>query len=612
MTLSQWLVILIIVVPIALLLLNKIGMDIAGLIVAVSLGLAQFAGAPILGNAHSPLESVKAISGFGQPVTITLMGLFVLTYGLDKTGVTRWIARSLLRLGGTSEWRLIGLFASTTALLSLVMNNLAAGALVLPTAMEVARRTQIRPSKLLMPVAYGSLLGGVATYFTTANIIISDMLPIAKPSQTPLHFLDFTPTGGLIAIIGIAFLTLFGKKLLPDRAPSAELLMVRPSGSELEERYHLDERLWELQILDSSNLSSKTLAEADIGRQFGITVAAIWRGRKAIFNPEPSQQLMPGDMLLVIGQAERVNNLSKLGLMIGRDLLNVGVSRRGVHFVELMPAPHSSAIGLSLKELGFRKKYGLTAVALWRKDRAYRTNVGDFELALGDSFLMIGPRTKIELLQRNPDFIVLESSSSDEPVQRRGAIIAGGAILAATAVSIAGVPVYLAMLVGAMAVVLLSVMSMDEAYRAVDWRPIFLIAGMYPASVALVQTGIAGLIGQALVHVFSGTGPLGLAAGVFLLSTVLNQFMGGQVTALVTGPIAISAAVAFNTNTHAIAVATAIGCSASFLTPIAHPVNILMMAPANYTFGDFIRVGWWLTVVCFGALLLGMVLFWHL
>ncbi|MGH9763226.1 MAG: SLC13 family permease, partial [Blastocatellia bacterium] len=196
MTLSQWLVILIVVIPISLVMMNKVGMDVAGLIIAVGFGLAQFLGASVLGPAHSRIDAAKSISGFGQPVIITLVGLFVLTYALDGTGVTRWIARSLLRLGGTSEWRLIGLFASVTAMLSLVMNNLAAGALVLPTAMEVARRTQVRPSKLLMPVAYGSLLGGVATYFTTANIIISDMLTIAKPAQRPLGILDFTPTGG--------------------------------------------------------------------------------------------------------------------------------------------------------------------------------------------------------------------------------------------------------------------------------------------------------------------------------------------------------------------------------------------------------------------------------
>ncbi|MGH9829508.1 MAG: SLC13 family permease, partial [Blastocatellia bacterium] len=409
-------------------------------------------------------------------------------------------------------------------------------------------------------------------------------------------------------VLGIACLAAMGRKILPDRAPAAEALMVRPSGTELEERYHLDERLWELRLLDDSPLGGKTIAQTDIGRQFGLTVAAIWRGRRAIFNPEPSQVILAGDMLLVVGQSEKVNNLTKLGMAMGRDLMS-GISRRGVHFVEVMPAPHSPALGRTLKDLEFRMKYGLTAVALWRKDRAYRTNVGDFELSLGDSLLMLGPRNRIERLQRNPDFIVLESSSTDEPIQRRGAIISCTTIAAAVIASVAGVPVYLAMLAGAIVCVLTSVINMDQAYHAIEWRAIFLIAGMYPASIALVHTGLAEAVGQGMVHLLSGLGPLGLAGGTFLLSVILTQFMGGQVTALVTGPIAISAALSFHTNPQAIAVATAIGCSVSFLTPIAHPVNILIVAPGNYTFSDFLKSGWWLTVVCFVGLLAGMVLF---
>src|SRR5262249_40130674 len=152
---------------------------------------------------------------------ITLFGLFIVTRCLDRTGVTRWIARRILGIGAKSEGRLIALFAATTAFLSLFMNNLAAGALILPSALDVSRHTKIKPSKLLIPVAYGSLLGGVATYFTTANIITSDLLAAANPPQAPLHILDFTPTGGLMAIAGIAFLAIFGRRLLPDREPSA-------------------------------------------------------------------------------------------------------------------------------------------------------------------------------------------------------------------------------------------------------------------------------------------------------------------------------------------------------------------------------------------------------
>ncbi len=201
---------------------------------------------------------------------------------------------------------------------------------------------------------------------------------------------------------------------------------------------------------------------------------------------------------------------------------------------------------------------------------------------------------------------------SDQPVNKQQALKAVAIIGAAIAASIAGVPVFLAMLTAAVVVFLAGLLTTEDAYRAVEWPAIFLIAGMYAVSKAMVETGLADWIGQQVVAVVLPYGPLGLAAGSYLLTAGLTQLMGGQVSALVTGPVAISAAISLHTNAQAMAVAAAIGCSASFFTPIAHPVNILMMTPGNYTFGDFFRVGWGLTVVCFVMLLVGMALFWHL
>jgi di/tricarboxylate transporter len=197
-------------------------------------------------------------------------------------------------------------------------------------------------------------------------------------------------------------------------------------------------------------------------------------------------------------------------------------------------------------------------------------------------------------------------------VQRPQAALSIGVIAAAIIAAAVGVPVYLAMLAGAIVLLLSGILSMEDSYRAIEWPAIFLIAGMYSVSIAMVNTGLAKLIGEALVSIVTPLGPLGLAAGAYVLSAGLTQIMGGQVTALVTGPIAISAAISLNTNPQAVAVATAIGCSASFFTPLAHPVNILMMAPANYEFSDFVHIGWRLTIVSFVMLVIGLLLFWRL
>ena len=219
MTFSQIFIILILIIPLIFVFLNKLREDVAAMLMAVSLGIAQYMGMGIVGPVNTPSAAGNALTGIGTPEVITLISLFILTACLDKYGLTKWIAEKLLSIGGRSESRMIGLFTLTAALLSMFMNNLAAGALLLPSALEASRESGIKPSKLLLPIAYGTMLGGAASYFATANIIVSGLLPLANPPQAKLQFLDFTPTGGLIAIVGIIFLTIFGKYILPNKEP---------------------------------------------------------------------------------------------------------------------------------------------------------------------------------------------------------------------------------------------------------------------------------------------------------------------------------------------------------------------------------------------------------
>ncbi|HVN53561.1 MAG TPA: SLC13 family permease [Anaerolineaceae bacterium] len=602
----------IIIVPLALAAANRLRVDLAALLMATSLGILQALGFGLLGPPGSPKDAIKAISGFSQPVIITLVSLFILTRSLDKSGLTRWLARHLIRLGKNNEGLLVTLLATTTALLSLFMNNLAAGALVLPGAIEVARRSGIPPSKLLIPVAFGSLLGGSATFFTTANIIVSDLLTIANPPQPPLHILDFTPTGGLIAITGILFLGLFGRRLLPDRAPSNEQTLARLTGTELEDIYQLGERLWEAKVTPESPFVRRSLDECGIGHNLGVVVVAIQRERVEISLPPSDQHLLPNDVLLLVGRKEKIDQLQAAGLIVQPARHNGHLSPLGVAFAEVLLAPRSSAEGKSLKEIDFRKRYGLSAVALFRLNRSYRTNVGEMPLQMGDSLLVVGSSDQFKQLKRSPAFLVLEPNPFDQPLDKKAAVISVGMMGLAIAASIAGAPVYLCMLAAAVVTLLLRAVTMEEAYQSIEWQAIFLIAGMYAVSLAMVQTGLARLLGEMMVSAVFPISPLGVAAGAYLLTALLTQVMGGQVAALVTGPITISAAISLGVNPHAVAIATAIGCSASFLTPMAHPVNVLMIAPGNYRFSDFFRVGLPLTLISFAMLLVSLVVFWRL
>ncbi len=410
----------------------------------------------------------------------------------------------------------------------------------------------------------------------------------------------------------ILFLTLFGPYLLPNRAPHPGQMVARRTGSDLEEAYQLDERLWEVRVPAASPIVGRTITQTRIGDRLGLTIAAIWRGQQALFAPRADYVLQGGDILLTVGREERITQLVQEGLKVGRNGNDGSISARGVRFIELLLAPHSDAEGHTIRQLEFRKKYGFTVVALLREGRSYRTDVANLKLKMGDSILMVGGQDRLKALQNEPNYVVLEPDLSDQPVNKQQALKAVAIIGAAIAASIAGVPVFLAMLTAAVVVFLTGLLTTEEAYRAVEWPAIFLIAGMYAVSKAMVETGLADWIGQQVVAVVLPYGPLGLAAGSYLLTAGLTQLMGGQVSALVTGPVAISAAINLHTSAQAMAVAAAIGCSASFLTPIAHPVNILMIAPGNYRFGDFFRVGWVLTLVSFVMLLVGMALFWRL
>ena len=612
MHITQWLLVALLIIPLAFVMRGRLRMELAALLMAACLGILQFAGLSMLGPAHTPQDAAKILTGFSQPVVISLIALFILTRGLEKSGVTRWIAEQVLRLGGNRPQTLIGLFAAITALLSLFMNNLAAGALALPSAMEASRRTGIRPSKLLIPVAYGSLLGGMATYFTTANIIMSDLLRIADPPQAPLHILDFTPVGGLIMLAGILFLWLFGSRLLPEHRASSEQAIVRHTGSELEDLYQIGKRLWRARVQRTSDMVGRYLHETNLGRTWGVTAVAIQHGPSGQTNADLNQQIQAGDQLLLIGREEKVLPLKASGLDISAMDQQDHLSTRGISLAEVILAPHSALEGKTLKDVKFRQQYGLTVIAIKRRTRSYRTEVGTIPLEMGDSLLVMSPTAEIQQLRQNPEVIVIEPNPGDQPVNLRQAALTIGLTLAAIGASIAGMPVYLAMLSGAALVLLFGVLTMEEAYQAIEWQAIFLVAGMYAVSLATVQTGLADLIGTTLLALTTPFGALGLAGAAFLLSALLTQFLGGQVTALVTGPLALTAALSIGANPQAVAVATAIGCSAAFLTPMAHPLNTLVMAPANYKFRDFIRAGWLLTLLSFVMLLVGMRLFWGL
>ncbi len=595
----EYYLIFIIMAALALIVSNTLAPDLVALLVVLALGLSGI------------IKLDEALAGFSRPAVITIMGLFVITSTLERTGVVQWLAERLARLSGRTEGRIMLVFMGAGSLLSLVMNNIAAGAVLLPAAVHVARQAQVPPSKVLMPLAFGTLVGGMATLFTTANIIVSSALQ--SQGERALTVLDFLPTGGAIVVTGTLYMWLVGRRMLPSHETLVQSIVPAAPAIDLPTTYQLDQRLWEVQILPTSPLVGQSLAQSEIGKRLGVTVLGIWHGREAKLPPSPTEVIAADDILLVLGHISRVNQLAQEGATIGRGgQYTASLSAQEVRLAEAIVGPRSPMLGQTLKDIHFRAKFGLTVVAVWRSGRSYRTDVGTLALQAGDALLLVGPAARIQVLALEPGFIVLEPPAPPPTTPNHARL---SALITALAIGVSAfgwVPTPEAMLAGAVLMALTGCIRMENVYRAIEWRIIFLIAGMSSLTVALVSTGLAERIGQGLAAALLPFGPLALIAGLYLFTVLLTQVVGGQVSALIVGPVAIAVAVQAQVNPPAVAVAVAIACSTSFLTPLAHPVNMLMINPGGYTFGDFIRVGSGMTLTCLLTLLLSMPLLWSL
>jgi di/tricarboxylate transporter len=596
---SQEIILLIIIAcALALIISNRIRPDVTAILVLLAVALTGLV---------TPQE---ALSGFSRTAVITLIGLFIITEALEDTGLVQWLANRLREIGKGSEIRLIMLLMGAGALLSLVMNNVAAAAVLLPAAVQVGRDSDVKLSKLLIPLSFGTLVGGMATYFTTANIVISGILQ--DQGQVGLDMTDFLPTGGLIVIASLAYMALLGRRLLPDRETVGQNLSPRSLSRNLYEAYHLEERLWEVRVPPGSRLVNTPISHSHIGEELGISILALWRGNRAILTPYPTEIIQANDYLLLLGRRERIDKLVDWGVLVGRENMHRnGRHDYSVDLSEVVIPPRSSAIGKTLKDLRFRNKFGMTSVALWREGSSFRTDVGVTPLQIGDALLMVGPASKIKNLAQERDFLVLQSSHIHQPPHPEKASLA--ILITAVVLLLAIIDVFplpLVMLGGGAAMVLTNCINMDEAYRAIEWRVVFLIAGMLPISIAMVNTGLAGRLGEAMIHYLMPLGPLALIAGAFVFAVAITQVIGGQVTSLIVGPIAIATALEVGISPQAMGVAVAIACSTAFLTPIAHAVNILIMGPGTYTFKDFVKVGLGMTLVTFAGLMVGLVIFW--
>ncbi len=390
-------------------------------------------------------------------------------------------------------------------------------------------------------------------------------------------------------------------------------LLVSETG--VAEVYGLNERLLVVHIPHNSSLAGKTLAESRLGDAFGLSVVGIVRQDNTELAPAPDAQLRVGDTLLVEGRREdllTLHGLQNLEVDPGDKIELPDLESDQIGLVEATLSPYTTLTGRTLRQLNFREKYGLNVVAIWREGQAYHDDLRDMALRFGDVLLLYGRREKASVLGSEPDFLVLSDVAQETPRLNKAPIallIMGGVLLS---VIVGWLPIYIAAVIGATLVVLTNCLTMDEAYRYIEWKAVFLIAGMLPLGIAMQQSGAAQFLAEGMVSVVGGLGPRAVVAALFIMAALGAQVMPTAAVAVLLAPIAMNTAADLGLSPYALMMTVAVSASASFLSPVAHPANVLTMGPGGYRFTDYIRVGLPLTLMVLFVVLVVLPIFWPL
>lgn len=542
------------------------------------------------------LTADEAFDGFSSRAVITLISVFILAEGLTRTGVSEQAGRLLLRWGGRHEGRLVALVMLSGAGLSLFMNNIAAAAVLFPAAAAASRRAGISPSRVLMPLAFATILGGMATLLTTMNIIVGSILE--ESGQTGYGLLDFLPVGLPMMLAGIVYMVFWGRHRLPSGIPGVP----RAEGTDIDliKLYGIAGHSFRVRIPSGSYLIGKKISESTFREMYGLNVLAMESRQGLLSDIAPEMVLKEGDIIVLEGLESRFRRMDRapfLEILPGPPLCEQDLHTGATMVAEAMLSPRSNLIGRTLSELHFRQKYGLTVLAVWRQGRPITENTAGQKLKFGDALLLQGPRIMFRLLENNQDLILLSSERRLTPVKRLGKVAMGILGVTLAAVLFTDIPMAQLLLSGAVLMLLSGAVTMNQAYRTIDWRTIFLVAGMLALSLAMTKSGAATASSSAFLSMFGSLHPLVTAAVLFLLSALLTQAVSGAAVAAIVAPIAVSAAVSMGSSPQAFGMAVALGSSMAFLTPLGHPVNTLVMGAGAYRFRDYTRVGWPLFIV---------------
>ena len=537
------------------------------------------------------LPAKQAFAGFGSETVLLIFALLVLTAAMQVTGVMEILGRKIFRHAGSNPNVLLLLIMVSVTGVSAFMSNTAATAFFLPMVVSLAARTRLHPGKLLMPLAFASILSSSITLISTStNLVINGLM--TNYGMPPMRLFELTPVGLAIAAAGVLYMLTIGRRLIPNRQLQAEE----------DEIFGLRPYLSEILLSPGSPLEGKTVAETGLGAQMDLTVVAIIRGKDTYLPLRDTTVLKANDMLLVEGLKEQLLKVKDMpGIAIKADLTlaDPQVSREALKLVEAIILPGSHLIGRSLNDVAFRQRHGIQVLGINRRGKPLRQKLARVPLGIGDVLLLQGELDSVSALERGDMFRILGSVPLERTIFRGKALVATLIFVASLALGTANVvSLPVAALIGAVLVLALRCLTPEQAYDRMEWKSLILIASMLSFGQAMLETGAAQYLAGLLVNHVGSADPKWLLAGFFVMTVMLTQPMSNQAAAVVIFPVAVETASQLGLNPRAFAMTIAIAASCSYLTPL-EPSCLMVFTAGRYRFIDFLRVGALLTILIF-------------
>ena len=571
MEMDAILTLLVLLGAVVLFVTEKLPVDVVAMLVLASL--------LVLGLV-SPAE---ALSGFSSEATITVAAMFVLSAGLAHTGALASMGRLFGRVRNGFLFML--LLMLIVGPISAFVNNTAAVAVLLPLVLAASSANKQSPSQVLIPMSYAAQMGGVCTLIgTSTNLLVNS---IAKDLGHPgFGLFDFAPVGLITMGVGFVYLLLMRRWLLPHHPPAA-----------ITEAYQLGKYITELRVMPDSPLIGKSVAQAQLGEKHSVYVLELMRGEDKHWSPR-AEQLREGDVLLVRGNLEKIKSLkdsSKLDYEPEFKLQDSQFSGEDGDeaqvLVEAMVAPGARLVGHTLEELDFQWAYNSTVLAVHRRGEVLREKIKDVVLNVGDVLLLMCPKSELEALRTNPNLVVLNERGEASLPKRKAWLAIGIMAAAITAAALGWLPIVASAILGGIALVATRCIGNDQAYQAVDWRVIVLLAGVLPLGIAMQKSGLAQGIADFAVNWVGDLGPLAVLAAVYIITALLTELMSNNAAAVLITPIAFSTAVSLGVSPTPFLVAVLFAASTSFATPVGYQTNTMVYNAGNYRFTDFMKMG---------------------